>query len=206
MKAEYQAWPWDEWTPIFNDIFSSPDHTPDSGDRRVLQATIVADNDDIATHDLPELIVTGELICAEVDQLFPLRSHKLVVADYVGVTEYQRQHLHWDMQRVSVGSCTLSVFGAIERDITPVDGLQSYFIAGSTHGLPRPWHEVPIRLHRGNAFALPSNVFHASGCVPFDQPKDSRRTISFFGISRHDVTYRFTCGVATPFWAKQSRD
>ena len=41
--------------------------------------------------------------------------------------------------------------------------------------------------------------------VPFDQPKDSRRTIFFFGITAHDVTYRFTCAVATPFLTKQSR-
>ena len=146
LKAEYEARPWDEWTPIFNDTFPSRDRTLDSGDRRVLRATMVADDDDIATHDLPELIATGELICAELDQLFPLRSHKLVVANYVGVTGYTRQHLHRDMRHVPVGSRTLSVFGAIERDITQVDGSHSYFIADSTHGLPQPWHEVPIRL------------------------------------------------------------
>ena len=138
LKAEYEAQPWDEWTPIFNDTFPSPDRTPESGDPWVLQATMVADDDNIATHDPPELIVTGELICAKLDQLFCLRSRKLVVADYVG---YKQQHLHRDTQYVPVGSHTLSVFGAIERVITQFDGSQSYFIADSTHGLPQPWHE-----------------------------------------------------------------
>ena len=100
--------------------------------------------------------------------MFPLQSHKLVVAHYVGVTGYKRQHAHRDMRHVPLGSRTVSVFGAIERDITQVDGSESYFIAESTHGLPRPWHAVPIRLHKGNAFVLLSNVVRAGGCVPFD--------------------------------------
>ena len=95
---------------------------------------MVADDDDIATHNLPELIATGELIGAKRDELFPLRSCKLVVADCVGVTPYKRQHLHRDMRHVPVGSRTLSVFGAIEGDITQVDGPHRYFIADSTHG------------------------------------------------------------------------
>ena len=204
LKAEYEAQPWDEWTPIFNDTFPSLDRPKDTGDRRVLRAAMVADDDNITTHDLPEWISTGELLCKELDRMYPLQSHKLVVADYVGVTGYKRQHVHQDMRHVPLGSRTVSVFGAIARDITQVDESESYFIAESTHGLPQPWHAVPIRLHKGNAFVLPSNVVHASGCVPFDQPKDSRRTIFFFGISTDDVTYRFTCGLAIPFWATQS--
>ena len=122
LKAEYKARPWDEWTSIFNDTFPSPDRTQESADRCVLQASMVADDDDIATHDFPGLIATIELIYAEVDQLSPLRSHKLVVADYVGVTGYKRQHLHRDMRHVPVGSRTLPVFGHIEWDITQVHG------------------------------------------------------------------------------------
>ena len=129
-----------------------------------------------------------------------------MVVDYFHVTACKRQHLHRVMRHVPEGSRTLYVFGAIERKITQINGSQSYFIADSTHGVPRQCHEVPIRLHRGNTFALPSNVIHTGGCVPFDQPKDTCRTIFFSGISTHDVTYRFMCGVATLFWAKQSRD
>ena len=164
----------------------------------------MADDDDITTHDFPELISTGELLFRELHRMYPLQSHKLVVADYVGVARYKRQYVHQVMRHVPLGSCTVSVFGALQRDITQVHGSESHFIAESRHGLPRPWHAVPIRLHKGNAFALPSNVVHAGGCVPFVQPKDSRRTIFFFDISTGDVTYRFTCGFAVPFWATQS--
>ena len=52
-KAEYKARPWDKWAPIFNDTFPSPDRTPARGDRRALQATMVADDDNVATHELP---------------------------------------------------------------------------------------------------------------------------------------------------------
>ena len=72
LKAEHEARHGDEWTPIFNDSSPAPNRTPDSGRRRGLQATTVADDDDITAHELPKLITTGELICVELDQLFSL--------------------------------------------------------------------------------------------------------------------------------------
>ena len=36
LKAEYEARPWDEWTPIFNDTFPSPDRPKDTGVQRLL--------------------------------------------------------------------------------------------------------------------------------------------------------------------------
>ena len=204
LKAEYKARPWDEWTPIFNHTFPSPDRPKDTGDRRVPQAAMVADDDDITTHDLLKLISTGKLLCKELDRMYPWQSHKVLVAEYLGISGHTRQHVHRDMRQVPLDNRTLFVFGAIERDVTQVDGSESYFIAESTHGFPWPWHAVPIHLHKGNALVLPSNAVHAHGCVPFDQPKDSHQTTFFFGMSSSDVTYRFTCGVAIPFWATQS--
>ena len=78
LKAEYQARRWDERTPIFNDTFPSPDRPKDTGDWRVLQAAMVADDDDITTHDLPLLISTGELLCKERDRMYPLQSQRIV--------------------------------------------------------------------------------------------------------------------------------
>ena len=95
---------------------------------------MVADDDDITTHGLPDLISIGELLCKEMDRMHPLQLHKVVVADYVGVTGYKRQHVHRDMRHVPLGSCTIYVFGAIKRDITQNDASESYFMAESTHG------------------------------------------------------------------------
>ena len=110
LKAEYEARPWDEWTRIFNDTFPSPDCPKDTGDRRVLQAAMVADDDNITTHNLSELISTVEFLCKELDRMYPLHTHKNVVADYVGVTGYKRQHVHGDMRHVPLGSRTVSMF------------------------------------------------------------------------------------------------
>ena len=40
----------------------------------------------------------------------------------------------------------------------------------------------------------------------FNQPTGFRTTIVWSGIATHDVMDRLTCGVASPFWAKLSRD
>ena len=49
---------------------------------------MVGDEDHIATHALPEVIATGELIYAKLDQLVPLRYHKLMVPRYLSVTQW----------------------------------------------------------------------------------------------------------------------
>ena len=121
LKSQYEARTWAEWMPIFNDTFPSPDCPIDTRDQRVLQPSMVADVQDVATQNLAKPISTGYVIYAEVDWRFPLRSNILVVGDYVGVTRYKRQHLRGNMRNLLAG---LLVFGAIERDITEVDGSQ----------------------------------------------------------------------------------
>ena len=126
--------------------------------------------------------------------------HKTYQAAAVGAKGREMQSYHRDMMKVPDGKRVVSVFAALDEDLSSVDGTDTVFLPHSREGVPRPWDPIPIPLQRGDSFVLYSDLVHAGGCTPFFKQESWWRRVLFFGIATIPVTYSYMVGVRVPFW------